>query len=142
MSEMTQKLSRFFYQPSLGLLLVRVTLGAIFIYHGWGKLGNLDMTMGFMESIGLPGFMAYAITAVELLGGLMLILGVLTRFAGVALAIAMAVAVCLVTFPKGGLAGSEYEILLMLASFALVLTGSGKYRLSSALEHGTPPNNA
>ena len=129
------RMSRFCYRPGLGLLLIRIVTGLIFIHHGWMKLGNVAGTQGFMGMIGLPGFMAYAIITVELLGGLMLITGVLTRVAGVATGIAMIVAISLVTFPGKGLAGSELEILLMTVSFGIALIGAGNYRLAHIFEH-------
>ena len=129
------QMSRFCYRPGLGLLLIRVVTGLIFIHHGWMKLGNIGGTTGFMGMIGLPGFMAHAIITVELVGGLMLIAGVLTRVAGVATGIAMVVAVLLVTLPGKGLAGSELEILLMTVSFGIALIGAGNYRLLHIFEH-------
>ncbi len=133
--ELLQKWSRVCYQPSVGLLLIRVVTGLIFISHGWMKYNNEGMIMGFMQSIGLPGFMAYAITTVELAGGVMLILGVLTRVAGVALAIAMLVAIVKVTYPHGGFDGSQLESLLLATSLGLAFIGAGKYRLTHLFEH-------
>ncbi len=128
-------ISRACHNPSLGLLLMRVVAGLIFINHGWMKYGNIAGTMKFIVSLGMPGFMAYAIIAVELVGGLMLIFGVLGRVAAVATGIAMVVAVSLVTYPHGGLIGSEFELLLMAVSFGLALTGMGKYRLTKMFEY-------
>jgi putative oxidoreductase len=129
------KLSRTCHNPALGLLLIRIATGAIFIHHGWMKYGNVPMTTKFIQSLGMPGFMAYAIIAVEIIGGAMLILGVLGRVAAVATGIAMIVAVSLVTYPHRGLAGSELELLLMAVSFGLALTSMGKYRLLRVFEH-------
>lgn len=115
---------------------MRIALGLIFIHHGWMKYqGGVAGVEKFMGMIGLPAFMAYAIIAVELLGGVMLILGILTRVAAVATGIAMLVAVCLVTYPHGGFAKSELELLLMTVSFGIALTGAGKYRLMHIFEH-------
>lgn len=129
------RLSKFFYRPSLGLLIIRATLGFIFIHHGLMKLQNLGGTMGFMGSIGLPGYMAYAITFVEVVGGAMLVLGVAVRAAAVSTGIAMIVALLLVIIPKKGVAGGEFEILLMMASFGLALIGAGRLRLMHVFEH-------
>jgi uncharacterized membrane protein YphA (DoxX/SURF4 family) len=128
-------MSRFCYRPSLGLLLIRVVIGIIFIHHGWMKFGNEAMTMGMMTSIGFPGFMAYAITTVEMLGGALIILGIITRAAAVATGIAMLVAISLVTAPHRGLGGSELEIMLAAVSFGLALIGAGKYRILHLFEH-------
>ena len=135
MIEKMNRMSRYCFRPSLGLLIIRVILGAIFVHHGWGKLGNIPMTEGFMSSLGMPGFMAYAIIAVEVIGGAMLILGVLMRVAAVATGIAMLVAVSLAVYPHRGLGGSEFEILLAGVSFGLAFIGAGKYRLAHIFEH-------
>lgn len=135
MIEKMNRISRYCLRPDLGLLLIRIALGIIFIHHGWAKLGNVPGTEGFMAAIGLPGFMAYAIITVEVLGGAMLILGVLTRVAAVATGIAMLVAVCLAVAPHKGILGSEFEILLATASFGIAFIGAGKYRLMHIFEH-------
>ena len=133
--EQVHTMSRFCHNPSLGLLLIRIVTGFTFVHHGWLKYGNVAGTMKFMAAIGLPEYMAYAIIAVEILGGLMLIFGVLARVAGVATGIAMLVAVALATYPNRGLLGSEFEILLMAVSFGVALTGAGEYRLLHMFEH-------
>lgn len=130
-----QKMSRFFFCPAAGLLIIRVVVGAIFVHHGWMKLANEAMPLGLMAHIGFAPFWAYVITAVELLGGLMLILGVCTRIAAVALAIAMFVALVFVALPSRGFAGSEFELVLLFTSLGLALTGAGKFRLTHLFEH-------
>ena len=128
-------ISHYCFRPDFGLLIIRIALGAIFTHHGWAKLGNVTGTEGFMSAIGLPGFMAYAIIIVEVLGGLMLIFGVLTRVAAVATGIAMVVAVVLATLPHKGFLGSEFEVLLAVVSFGIAFIGAGKYRLAHIFEH-------
>ena len=128
------KFSSMCHNPGLGLLLMRVVAGLIFINHGWMKYGNTAGAVGFITSLGMPGFMAYVLIAVEIVGGAMLILGVLGRVAGVATGIAMLVAASLVGFPKAGWNGAEFELLLMSVSFGLALTGMGKYRLLNIFE--------
>jgi putative oxidoreductase len=72
-------------------LLARVLLGAIFIMAGIGKLGDPAGTAAFMETsafpIPAPGVMAYAVGAFELIGGLAILLGILTRPFALALAL-------------------------------------------------------
>jgi putative oxidoreductase len=133
--ETFNRISRFWYRPSLGLLLIRVVLGAIFIHHGLMKFGNLGGTEGFMMAIGLPGFMAYAITFVEVIGGAMLALGIAVRAAAVATGIAMLVALGLAVLPSRGLGGGEFEVLLAACSFGLALIGAGRLRLTHIFEH-------
>lgn len=129
------RFSRFCYRPDLGLLLIRLVIGGIFIHHGWMKLMSIPGTEHMMTMLGMPGFMAYAIMTVELVGGILLVLGVVARAAGVATGIAMIVALALAVVPSRGIAGGELELTLMVCSFALALIGAGKYRLLHLFEH-------
>ena len=71
----------------LAALILRVTMGVLFVLHGWMKYSVFTPagTAGYFESIGLPGFLAYITIAVEILGGLALIAGVWTRWVSLAL---------------------------------------------------------
>ena len=124
------KMSRFWYQPSLGLLLIRVAVGAVFLAHGWMKIGNVGMVTGMLTHMGVvaPTFFGPFISWLEVIGGLMLIFGILTRVAGVALGIEMVFAVFL-TGIGSGFGPHEMEILLMAGSFGIALMGSGRYAL-------------
>lgn len=76
------------------LLAVRLFWGWQFAQTGWGKLMNLDRTTGFFESLGLPlpRLNAIAAGAVECGGGILLLIGLGSRFVSPALAFTMAVA--------------------------------------------------
>ena len=82
------KLSSYF------LLLIRVVWGLQFIMAGFGKLTNAAHVMPFFESMGLPGFMVYVIGALELVGGILLALGLFSRLASLFLAAIMIGAYC------------------------------------------------
>jgi putative oxidoreductase len=75
-------------------LLARVMVGWTFTLSGWGKLNNLDRVEGFFGSIGIPspGFMAPFVGTIELVGGILLIVGLGTRLACIPLIIVMIVA--------------------------------------------------
>ncbi len=64
----------------------RVLLAAIFVISGLGKIGGYAGTQGFMESMGVPGWTLPLVIALEVLGGLALIVGYRTRLAALALA--------------------------------------------------------
>ena len=70
--------------PNIAALILRLSLGTIFLAHGaYLKLVifGLAGTVGFFASLGLPGWFAYVVIAAEIAAGLGMILGVLTRWA-------------------------------------------------------------
>ncbi len=129
------RFSRFCYRPSLGLLLIRVAVGAIFMHHGFMKYQNIAGTVGFMGTLGIPAPLTYIAIFTELVGGAMIILGVFTRVAAVGTGIVALVAFQLAVAPKRGFAGGEFELLLAAVSFGLALIGSGRCRLANIFEH-------
>lgn len=135
MMQQIHKFSRFCYRPWLGLLLIRIAVGLIFIHHGLMKFQNVEGTLGFMGHLGVPVWLAYLVMIVELVGGAMLVAGVLTRAAAVATGIVALFAFVLVINPMKGVAGGELELLLSAVSFGLALVGSGKARLLHVFEH-------
>ena len=115
--------------PSLGLFLIRLALAVVFIAHGWQKFGDMESTVGFFASLGLAAFFAYLVAAVELLGGIALLLGIWTRFFGVALTINMIFAIYLVKAKLGFFGGFEFDLTLLLAALGISMTGPGRYAL-------------
>lgn len=74
-------------QHALISLVARVLLSAIFISAGYQKVIGYDGTMQYMASQGVPGFMLPAVIALELGGGLAILLGLFSRWAALGLAI-------------------------------------------------------
>lgn len=116
---------------SYGLALMRVSLGAMWLAHALLKLlvFSLPGTAQFFESVGYPGFLAYPVFAVELLGGIALLLGLYARQVALALVPVLAVAAS-VHFGNGWVhtsagGGWEYPLFLVAASVALWLAGDG-----------------
>jgi putative oxidoreductase len=114
-----------------GIALLRVSLGVMWIAHASLKLFvfTLPGTAQFFTSIGFPGFLAYPVFAVELVGGLAILLGIYARQAALALVPVMAVAAW-VHVPNGWVhtspgGGWEYPVFLIVASIALWLLGDG-----------------
>lgn len=68
------------------LLLGRVLLALMFVTAGWGKIGGYAGTQGYMEAMGVPGFMLPLVILLELGGGLAIMLGLFTRSLAVLLA--------------------------------------------------------
>jgi len=124
----------------LALLLLRAGLGIIFIFHGYPKLfTHTREIMGFFEKMGFPGYFVYIAGVLEMFGGIVLILGLFTRIAGLLLAGEMAVAVLKVHLPQGAITdvkNYEFPMLLALACFALATTGAGLLSLDHAIFRG------
>ena len=125
-------------QVSLGVAILRIAVGCIFLAHGYMKLFVMGIggATGMFTQIGVPapGITAPLITALEVVGGIALILGLFTRLAALGLAIDMVGAIFLVRI-KGGFFnpnGAEFEILLCVACVALVLAGAGALSIDEA----------
>ncbi|HVX90668.1 MAG TPA: DoxX family protein [Candidatus Paceibacterota bacterium] len=117
-------MSRYFWKRDLGLLLVRVALGILFLAHGWSKVGNLSGTEGMFVHMGFPMWVGVFIAWFEVIGGIALILGIATRVFAVAFGIEMLVAVLISPLSRA-IGGTE--LLLAVASFGIALAGSGRF---------------
>jgi len=126
-------------QAQYGITLLRVVVGLIFVMHGGQKLFvmGIDGVAGFFGSIGIPFAYASAVlvTAVELLGGALLIAGLFTRYVTPLLAATMVGAIATVHGSKGFFLpeGYEFALILLASSAALFLTGSGALALDDLL---------
>jgi putative oxidoreductase len=114
-------------QP-LGMLVLRVALGAIFLTHGYPKLTHTSGALGAMfVQHGLPAYFVYVSGVLETFGSLLLVLGLFTRGAALLLTVEMAVAIVKVHSVHGVMALHEYEFPLALgcALFVLATVGAG-----------------
>ncbi len=68
------------------MLVGRVLISGMFIMSGLQKIGAIEGTSGYIESVGLPGFLVYPTILVEVLGGLAVLIGYQTRIAALLLA--------------------------------------------------------
>lgn len=123
---------------SLGLLLLRLVVGAAFILHGWPKIQNPLGWMGAEASV--PGLLQAAAALAEFGGGIALILGLLTRLAALGLAATMSVAAGMVHLPQGdpfvGKAGeASYELaaVYLACSLLFLLAGPGLFSVDRFL---------
>ena len=116
---------------NLGLLLVRVALGVVFLAHGIQKLQNIDMTVGFFGTIGLAPFFAYLVAGIEISAGTAMLVGKYTKWAGYLLAVIMIVAILKVKWGLGFTVQGGYELdfVLLLSALAVSFAGSGEYVL-------------
>lgn len=112
----------------LGLLVMRVAVGAIFIAHGYPKLfGDTAKMMAGFQSMGFPGYFVHVAGIFEFFAGILLVAGLFTRIAGLLLAGEMAVAILKVHLHKGlsGPGGYEFPLALGATCFGLMLLGAG-----------------
>jgi len=113
----------------LGLLALRLGVAAILLSTGYDKLFCAPAKwLAWFPKQGFPSYFAYIAGALELFGGILLVLGLLTRVIGLVLAIQMAIAVWKVSLPHSGVYNVEgYGLPLMLgvACFALFTVGAG-----------------
>ncbi|MCG7408726.1 DoxX family protein [Paenibacillus sp. ACRRX] len=108
--------------------LMRVVLGIIMMAHGITKFQmGLDNVSGWFASIGIPGFLGYFVAALELVGGILLIIGLFTRYVSVLFAFMLIGATISVKLPGGLLGdgqGAGYELDLALLVISLYFAGA------------------
>ncbi|WLD94679.1 DoxX family protein [Alkalihalobacillus sp. AL-G] len=126
--------------------ILRVVLGITFFVHGLAKFqGGIENTVGWFGSIGLPGFLAYGVALLELVGGIALVVGLGTRIISGLLALLMAGAILKVKLPVGfignGQAGYELDLAFLAMSVAIAINGSNLYALDSKLFKGQKHQN-
>jgi putative oxidoreductase len=119
-------------------LIMRLALGLMFVAHGLTKVFVFTPagTVGFFQSIGFPGFLAYPVMAFEVIGGLMLVLGVYTRSVA-ALAVIQLFVASTVHFANGWSftnpnGGWEYPIYLAVTALVVALLGEGAFAVKSS----------
>jgi putative oxidoreductase len=126
-------------RPDLALLVLRVVVGLVFLAHGWQKVfvfGHAGVT-GMLTGmhVPLPAVAAAGLMALELLGGVALIVGAFTRVVALLFAADMLGAIVLAKLSGGFFApkGYEYELTLLAASLALALGGAGAASVDRAI---------
>ena len=124
-------------------LVVRVLVGVIMAAHGWQKLQAGPSGFGqALAGLGvpLPEVMAYVVTFVELIGGILLIVGLFSRVAALLLTINLVVAILLVKVnigllspPDGSGVGAELDLALIAGFLVVLLAGPGRLSVDQAL---------
>jgi putative oxidoreductase len=118
--------------------LLRISTGALFLIHGGLKLLVFTPagTVGFFQSIGLPGPLAYLTIAAEILGGALLILGLWTRWVSLALVPVLLGAAWFGHWSNGFFfnapnGGWEYPAFWAVVMLALAFLGNGAFALGN-----------
>jgi len=122
----------------VGPLALRLSLGAVFLGTGWGKLHNLGQVTGFFTELGIPfpAVQAAMVSGIELVGGTLILLGLFTRVAALPLMATMAVAILTAKRPEidGIRSLLAFEEFTYLAGFLwLFVAGAGKASLDALL---------
>ncbi|PYP78341.1 MAG: GntR family transcriptional regulator [Gemmatimonadetes bacterium] len=120
-----------------GLLVLRLGLATLVLFHGVYKLTHgIAWIAGPLGRVGLPAWLAYGVYIAEVLAPALLILGLWTRLAGLAIAFDMFMAIFLgrrgdiaKINPGGGGWAIELELMFLVAALALALAGGGRFGL-------------
>ena len=118
--------------PAWGITLVRVMTGLVFAVHGYEKVsgGMARVVTGFAGmGIPAPGILGPLVAVLELIGGVLLIVGLGTRWLGLLFAIEMTVAALWVKIPQRGWDASDIDRMLLVSGLLLFLAGSGRAAL-------------
>ena len=124
----------------LSYTLIRIALGLILIPHGFNKLFLADAVPASRNFVNFgwayPMAWAYFVGAVEFFGGILLILGLWTRAAALAVTIQMGVICFAVLWPKWfwGQRGMEYALLMGIVALAIFFRGGGAYSLDEKMK--------
>lgn len=133
-------------KSGIELTFLRLIVGLIFLMHGSQKLfglfggGGLTGTAGYFASIGLEpsGLLALLAGSGEFFGGLLLMMGLLTRPAAILTSIVSVVALLTVHLANGFFMsnnGFEYILILLVGSLAIFIAGSGKYSVDNIINN-------
>ena len=141
--------------PSFAALAIRVVAGPVLAYHGYQKVdrgvGGFADNVSALEIFGmnLPRFVGYVVVVLELVGGICLLLGLLTRLWSVLLAVQFLSIPFVVksevglVAPQGAMGtGFELDLLLAASVVALLLMGPGTVALDRLLGLEPPPATA
>ena len=124
----------------IGVFLLRVTVGTILFVAGAGKalgwFGGIGMKTTlkyFKDESGISAFWAYVSTYAELIGGLLLIVGLFTRLSAFPLTINMLVAVIIVGTKNFFMGGVAYPFTLMIGCLLILLSGPMQISIDNLL---------
>ncbi len=130
--------NNFMRSNNFGLLLLRLNIGGLMLFHGIAKaMGGYTFIEKMLEHIGLPSFIAWFAVAAELIGSIMIVLGIWTRAAATIMVGNMVVAILMthathifsIDATTGGWA-IELPMLYLLGAATLCFTGAGKFAIT------------
>ncbi len=116
--------------------LSRLFCGVAFIVHGAPKVFNLEAASGFFESVGIPSWLAIPVAGLEFFGGILLVVGFLTRWLSALFILEMIVAIAIVHLPNGWNVfegGYEYNLALIVMLISIIVLGPGPFSIDGQL---------
>ena len=120
-------------EKSFMLLVLRVAIGLIFIYHGYPKLTS------WPSLLGLPPWVGFAVGIVEVLFGIMLVGGIAFPWATIPLIIVIGTALVFVQIPGGIKASFERDFLIVLMLVYLMVNGPGMWAATRSKKKAKQP---
>jgi putative oxidoreductase len=117
----------------------------VFIVHGAPKVFNLEAASGFFESVGIPSWLAIPVAGLELFGGILLVVGFLTRWLSGLFIIEMMVAIATVHLPNGWNVfekGYEYSLALIVMLIGVIVLGSGPFSIDGQFRKSRGANSS
>lgn len=120
--------------PSWGVTAVRIAMASVFIFSGWRKYesGTSGVTDAFTKmGIPAPGLAGPFIMGLELVGGVLLLLGLFGRWLGLLYTIEFIVAFFYVKLPAG-FAGARLDLMLLAGAILIFLAGPGRAAVDQA----------
>jgi len=136
-------IAKLAYAQSPVLLIIRLLVGVGFAQAGWGKLsGDMDQVAGYFASLGIPAptLNAYMAAVTELVGGIVLVLGIASRLTTIPLIVTMIVAFATAhrealgsLFSDPGTVMGEAPFPFLLGSLVVLLWGPGLFSLDGLI---------
>ena len=109
-----------------GPLPIRILAGLTLLLHGLPKITDISGVQSFFPNLGLPPELAVPVTLLEVIGGLAILFGILTRIASGLFIIEMIGAVVVAKLSKGFVGGYELEFSIIAICISLFITGPGR----------------
>lgn len=103
-----------------GIMLIRIMLGISFLVHGIPKILDLNGTIEWITSLGAPAFLVVIVSFGEVIGGVALLLGILTPYVNVFYICVMMGSIIMLKWTRGYVGGIEFEFIHIVMNVAVL----------------------